>query len=319
MLNNPQAVAVDTQGNLYIADQANDRIRELSLPAGSVLFPTTQITSTSSAVTIPLRINEPGTTITGITVPASQGGKQEYTVTATGCALNIALEAGTLCNVTVTFTPAYPGLRPVPLQVATSAGTFNFGMNGIGTGPQAALSSAIVTTVSTSVPGATGFNGGIAIDGAGNIYSMAGEGNGAGMNYIVEYAAGTSVGTVLLPPISLTDSEYPELGFAVDSTGNLYIVNPQLSCVLRVAPGSGIPTIVGGVSNAQSTSCLAGYSGDNGLATNAMLSGASSVALDSAGNLYIADTNNLRVRKVAVENGIITNSRRQRHSGLHRR
>ena len=112
MLNNPQAVAVDTQGNLYIADQANNRIRELSLPAGSVLFPTTQITSTSTAVTIPLRINEPGTTITGITVPASQGGKQEYTVTATGCALNIALEAGTLCNV---HGDVHSGLsRPAP-------------------------------------------------------------------------------------------------------------------------------------------------------------------------------------------------------------
>ena len=55
------------------------------------MFPTTAVNSTSAALRIPLQINTQGTTITGISAPVSQGNKQEYTVAATGCALNTAL------------------------------------------------------------------------------------------------------------------------------------------------------------------------------------------------------------------------------------
>jgi len=47
-----------------------------------------------------------------------------------------------------------------------------------------------------------------------------------------------------------------------------------------------------------------GFSGDNGPATSAQLNGPSGVAVDSAGNLYIADYLNVRIRKVS--NGVIT-------------
>ncbi len=43
-----------------------------------------------------------------------------------------------------------------------------------------------------------------------------------------------------------------------------------------------------------------GFSGDGGLATNAMLDGQRGVAVDTSGNLFIADSNNGRVRKVAA-------------------
>ena len=102
-LSNPLGVALDSQGNLDVSDQGNQRIRELNTPSGSVIFPSTAVNATSTAVTIPLQVNVPDTTITSITAAVSQGGEQEYSVSATGCALNTPLSAGTLCNVTMTF------------------------------------------------------------------------------------------------------------------------------------------------------------------------------------------------------------------------
>jgi DNA-binding beta-propeller fold protein YncE len=51
---------------------------------------------------------------------------------------------------------------------------------------------------------------------------------------------------------------------------------------------------------------LAGYSGDGGVATSAQLSGPLDVAVDSAGNLYIADSGNCRIRKVSTSGTITT-------------
>lgn len=51
---------------------------------------------------------------------------------------------------------------------------------------------------------------------------------------------------------------------------------------------------------------IPGYSGDGGAATSASLNYPSGVALDTAGNLYIADGDNNRIRKVTAATGIIT-------------
>jgi hypothetical protein len=301
-LSNPRGVALDSQGNFYLSDQNNNRIREVNTPAGSVLFPTTAVGSTSVAVTIPLVINAGGTTITRISAAVSQGGKQEYAATTSGCDLNTALTVSTICNVSVTFSPGYSGQRSVPLQVVSSAGTFAFAMTGIGTAPQVALSPGIITTVA----GASGdlpvglITGSVAVDSAGNLYFAA----GAGMegNFVLELAAGASIPTVVASGYG-NYTDYLNIGMAVDGAGNVYVANPNFSTVTKTPPGTTVGTIVAGVSSVTGNG---GYSGDNGPATSAELNLPYAVAVDGGGNLYIADTNNNRVRKVSVASGIIT-------------
>jgi uncharacterized protein (TIGR03437 family) len=85
---------------------------------------------------------------------------------------------------------------------------------------------------------------------------------------------------------------------AVDGQGNLYFSASGQAMVLKVSAATGIISVVAG-------NGLSGYSGDGGLAVGTSLGYPSGLAIDSAGNLYIADSNNTVIRKVAP-NGIIT-------------
>jgi uncharacterized protein (TIGR03437 family) len=98
------------------------------------------------------------------------------------------------------------------------------------------------------------------------------------------------------PVAGLTASIGRALSVAADAVGNVYF-DSSLACVFK-QDRSGIVTRVAGT-------CRAGFSGDGGLATEAQLGATLRVALDPAGNLYIADGANSRVRKVGA-NGIIT-------------
>ncbi len=90
-------------------------------------------------------------------------------------------------------------------------------------------------------------------------------------------------------------------GVAVDSSGNLYIADSRSNRIRKVTAATGIITAVAGEASA-----AAGYSGDGGPATSAQLNTPLGVAVDSSGNLYIADTNNYRVRMVAAGTNTIT-------------
>ena len=82
-------------------------------------------------------------------------------------------------------------------------------------------------------------------------------------------------------------------GVVVDGSGNIYIADSVNNVIRMVTPGDVITTIAG------DNALGAGYSGDNGAPTAAQLAGPSALALDAAGNLYIADTGNNRIRKVS--------------------
>lgn len=85
---------------------------------------------------------------------------------------------------------------------------------------------------------------------------------------------------------------------AVDAAGNLYIAEFSNNRVRKVAANGEISTLAG--------SGVSGFGGDGLQAAGAQLNGPQGVAVDSAGNVYIADTANNRVRKVAADGVIRT-------------
>lgn len=85
---------------------------------------------------------------------------------------------------------------------------------------------------------------------------------------------------------------------AFEANGNLLVVEQGNHRIRRITPAGAISTVAGNGSP--------GYSGDGGRATAAQLNQPNSVAIDNAGNLYIADMGNHRIRKVAPDGTIST-------------
>ena len=147
---------------------------------------------------------------------------------------------------------------------------------------------------------------GVALDSAGNIYfadslnnrirKLAGgtvstiAGNGA-FRYSGDGGAATSA--QLNAPMGVAVS----YGTALGSTGTLYIADTANNVVRSVVNGV--------ISNVAGTG-KAGYAGDGSAASSAQLNGPQGLAVDAAGNLYVADTGNHRVRKVATNGTIST-------------
>ena len=87
-------------------------------------------------------------------------------------------------------------------------------------------------------------------------------------------------------------------GLAVDSSGNLYLTDALNNLVRMVDANGNISTVAG--------NGVQGFSGDNGPATSARLNVPHGIAVDTAGNLFIADTDNERIRKVDTSGTITT-------------
>jgi sugar lactone lactonase YvrE len=96
-----------------------------------------------------------------------------------------------------------------------------------------------------------------------------------------------------------TSAEIGPNGLAVDSAGNLYLADNFANRVRKVTASTGVISTVAG-------NGTAGFAGDGGAATSAELNVPDSVVVDSAGNIYISDHNNERIRKVTASTGKIS-------------
>jgi len=99
------------------------------------------------------------------------------------------------------------------------------------------------------------------------------------------------------PAMAAKLSEPYEVRF--DRAGNIFWVERLNHCVRKLDIKTGIVSTIAGTG-------AAGFSGDGGAATNAQLNEPHSIGFDPAGDLYICDVKNHRVRKVAMKDGVIT-------------
>jgi sugar lactone lactonase YvrE len=148
----------------------------------------------------------------------------------------------------------------------------------------------------------------LAFDASGNLY-VADELAGRVRKITASGIISTLAGGVLIPAPNLGDggpatSAYLGLptGVAADSAGNIYIADASAQSSIRKVSANGtITTLAGGPLNFS----LTGSVGDGGPATAAVLADPHGVAVDAAGNVFIADTFNNRIRKVTPA-GIIS-------------
>ena len=85
---------------------------------------------------------------------------------------------------------------------------------------------------------------------------------------------------------------------AVDTAGNIYVADRGNSCIRKITPNGFVTTLAG------STSGTAGFANGNG--TAALFSSPAGVAVDAAGNVYVADGDNNRIRKIATNLDVTT-------------
>jgi sugar lactone lactonase YvrE len=309
-LNYPKGMAVDGQGNVYIADTRNLRVRKVSLdgrittiagngrygssgdggPATSaqLYYPVWLAVDGQGNVYIAdardedlithVRKVSPGGTITTFAGTGARGFSGDG-----GPATSAQLESpGGLAvdrkgNVYIADGSRVRKVDPGG-TITTFAGTGRWGFSGDG-GP--------ATSAQLKSPK------GVAVDGKGNVYIA--DSNNLRVRKVdpggtITTFAGTGSRGFSGDggPATSAQLNYP-WGLAVDGKGNVYIADGS-SRVRKVSVGGTITTFAG--------TGIRGSSGDGGLATSAQLNYPSGLAVDRQGNVYIADAYNHRVRKV---------------------
>jgi sugar lactone lactonase YvrE len=145
---------------------------------------------------------------------------------------------------------------------------------------------------------------GVSIDTAGNLYIADYQNNRirkvTATTGGITTVAGNGTGAYLGDGgLAINGELYRPQYATLDSSGNFYIADQWNNCIRKVTVATGIITTVAG-------NGTQGYSGDGGLAINAELFYPGKVAVDAAGNIYIPDWGNSRVRMVNGVTGIIT-------------
>jgi len=285
----PEGVFVDSAGNIFIADTDNSRIRVVNTGAVQI-------------------------TIAGVVIPAGD----IQTVAGT----YYQAEGGTACQFTGDNGPALSAhlCAPTGVFVDASENIFiaDWGNSAI---REIAASGVNITTVA-GILGTFGYSGnggpatiadlnypsGITVDSSGDIFIADTD------NFVIREVTAGNIATIIGNNFLAYSGDggtavtaelnYPA-GVSVDSSNNIFIADSVNSVIRKVVAASGdIQTVVG-----TGTSCApppTSACGDGGLATSAQLNNPYGVALDASGNIFIADTEDNRIRVVNTGSAAIT-------------
>ena len=258
-LNDPQGVAVDSAGNVYIGDGGNNRVRK--------------VTSTGTI-----------TTVAGNGVLGFSGDGGPATKGSLAYPGGLAMDAAGNLYIATSGDSRIRKVTPQGTITTVAGNGYTYGLC-----PEAEpifIGGAATSAALTSPDG-------LAVDVAGNIYISE-----FGGNCVQKVTSRGIISTVIGPYHLLPYCRCPS-GIAVDAAGNLYVAasgnkiyggSPNDNRVLKITPSASTTTIAGNGTQ--------GFSGDGGLATNAALNVPQGVVVDTAGNLYIVDTGNNRIRLV---------------------
>jgi uncharacterized protein (TIGR03437 family) len=290
-LNYPTGLAFDKSGNLYIADGLNNRIRKVS---GGVI---TTVAGNGTAGYSGDKGAATSAELSNPTAIAFDSSGNMYIADAGNNVVREVSTSGTITTFAGTNTLGYTGdagpanlaelYQPVALAFDSSG---NLYIADAGNNVIRQVSGGNINTF------ASGFNhpDGVAVDSAGNLYVL-----DTSNRRIQEVSNG--VYTTIAGdgysgfggddgPATMA-SIYDPMGFALDSSGNIYIADTFNCRIRKMTASSGIINTIAG--NGQLY-----FSGDNGPAIQASLHFPHAVALDSAGNVYISDTVNSVVREL---------------------
>jgi sugar lactone lactonase YvrE len=266
----PFDLALAPDGGLYVADTNNQRIRKLT-PLAAAPAPLIRTFAGSG------EIGAQGGGFAGDGGPAAQA---KFKVVS-----GLALDAE---NNLYVADSANHRVRKIDPQgrIGTVAGNGLAGLSG-----DAGL--AVAARLNKPV--------GLALDQAGNLY-IADAGNHAVRKVdsygLISTLAGTGVAGNQDGMARLGQLRAPE-AVAVDHTGAVFVADTGNHCVRRIDSLGQMATLAGICGSV-------GFSGDDGPAQSARLNSPSGLAVDRLGNLYIADRNNNRVRRVDPQGRIAT-------------
>ena len=268
-LNYPNSVAVDSSNNLFIADSLNNRIRKV--------YGTSQIFTLSGNTYVIGYIM----TVAGTGTAGYSGDGGAATSAKLKNPLGVAVDAAR--NLLIVDSGNHCVRRMGTNNIITTvAGNGTNGYSGDG---------GMATNANLSVPQS------VTTDSLGNLF-VADSGNNRirqiGTNGVIATVAGRILNDGDFATNATLNVVY---GTAFDLVGNLYIADSGDNRIRKVDTNGIITTVAG--------NGIYDYSGDGGAATNASLKHPFGVALDNGGNLFIADYNNYRIRKVDA-NGIIS-------------
>ena len=232
-----------------------------------------------------------------ITLHSDNGEFAIQSGTTGGCVSgNTILAAGAFCTVSVVFTPAGTGDR---------TGAINFSAVSGGKGSVAVVGTVVASTVSNTlailagspnVPailpssvdpgGLTSFASpsGVAVDGAGNVL-VADTGNSA-IRKVLDYSITTLAATNLSSPS----------GVAVDGAGNIFVADSGNHAIHKITPAGAVTALAGKPGSS---------GGADGVGAAATFNQPFGVAVDGAGNVFVADTGNHSIRKITPA-GVVT-------------